>query len=85
MGCVCETSRKPQYIRDESKGKPLAPREQQIVQLICQAMANKEIAWELKLSEGTVRVYLSAIFKKLGIHNRTELALWALAKGQHAA
>jgi hypothetical protein len=36
---------------------------------------NKEIAWDLKLSPGTIRQYLYSIFVKLDCHNRTEVAL----------
>jgi DNA-binding NarL/FixJ family response regulator len=63
-------------------GKPLSPREKQIVRLVCVAKLNKEIAYELCLSEGTVKVYLSVIFKKLRIQNRTQLAMWAIAHEQ---
>jgi DNA-binding NarL/FixJ family response regulator len=51
-------------------------REQQIVQLIQQAKSNKEIAFDLHLSEGTVKEYIRNIFRKLTVRNRTELALW---------
>ena len=40
--------------------------------------ANKEIADTLKLSEGTVRNYLSSILNKLGLRDRTQLAIWAV-------
>jgi len=63
----------PKYV-----GKALGPREKQIVGLVCQAKANKEIAFDLHLSEGTIKVYLASIFKKLGVQNRTQLALWAI-------
>ncbi len=43
--------------------------------LIREAKANKEIAYELCLAEGTVKEYLHRIFRKLGVTNRTELAL----------
>lgn len=55
--------------------RDLSFRERQIVALIRQAKANKEIAYELCLTEGTVKDYLHTIFKKLGVRNRTELAL----------
>jgi two-component system nitrate/nitrite response regulator NarP len=63
----------------------LTTREKQIVALVRQAMANKEIAWQLHLTEGTVKEYLSVIFKKLGIQNRTGLALWAIDNERNAA
>ena len=55
---------------------PLTFREKQIVSHIRQAKSNKQIAWELKLTEGTVKEYLYHIFKKLNVSNRTELALF---------
>ena len=76
---VCDACRKPRPVQTDYTGKPLTAREKQIVGLVRRAMANKEIAWTLHLSEGTVKEYLSVIFKKLGIQNRTELALWAMA------
>ena len=54
----------------------LSSRERQIVNLIQQAKSNKEIAHELCLTVGTVKEYLYHIFRKLGVGNRTELALW---------
>jgi two-component system, NarL family, nitrate/nitrite response regulator NarL len=55
----------------------LSHREQQLVDLVSEAKLNKEIAYELRLAEGTVREYLSRLFRKLGVKNRTALALWA--------
>ena len=50
-------------------------RETQVVALVRQAKANKEIAYELSLTEGTVKEYLARIYRKLQVRNRTELAL----------
>ena len=55
--------------------RELSFREKQIVGLVRQAKANKEIAYELCLTEGTVKDYLHNIFQKLSVRNRTELAL----------
>lgn len=55
----------------------LAPRERQIASLVARGMRNREIAEEIGMTEGTVKVYLHAIYQKLGIDNRTELALLA--------
>jgi DNA-binding NarL/FixJ family response regulator len=82
---ICDACRKPRCIRNDYSGKPLTAREKQIVALVRQAMANKEIAWELHLSEGTVKEYLCVIFKKLSVQNRTELALWAITNERNAA
>lgn len=56
---------------------PLAPRERQIAAKVGRGLRNREIAEALAMSEGTVKVYLHAIYQKLGIKNRTELALIA--------
>lgn len=59
----------------------LSPRERQLVNLVAQGMRNREIATELGITEGTVKVYLHAIFGKLGVANRTELAIRAAEGG----
>jgi two-component system nitrate/nitrite response regulator NarL len=56
----------------------LSFRERQIVDLICKGKLNKEIAYELHLTEGTVKEYLNRIFRKMGATNRTELAVLAI-------
>jgi DNA-binding NarL/FixJ family response regulator len=48
-----------------------------IVHKIAEAKSNKVIAYEMKLSIGTVKEYLHRIFVKLHFTNRTEVALWA--------
>jgi two-component system nitrate/nitrite response regulator NarP len=53
----------------------LTPRENAIARLIAKGMRNKEVASELELTEGTVKVWLHRIYEKLGVNNRTELAL----------
>ena len=56
----------------------LTRREGQLVGLISQGLKNKELAYNLGVTEGTVKVYLSKLFKKLGVNDRFELALYAL-------
>ena len=60
----------------------LAPRERQIAAHVGRGLRNKEIADALAMSEGTVKVYLHTIYQKLGIKNRTELALIAHKAGE---
>ncbi len=55
----------------------LAPRERAISRLVGAGLRNRDIADELGLSEGTVKVCLHRIFEKLDISNRTELAMLA--------
>jgi len=61
-----------------SSGRPtLAPRERQLVRFVRQGLRNREIAHQLGVTEGTVKVYLHAVFDKLGVRNRTALAIRA--------
>lgn len=59
----------------------LTQRERKLVMLVARGMRNREIAAELGITEGTVKVYLHAIFDKLGVANRTELAIRAAEVG----
>jgi DNA-binding NarL/FixJ family response regulator len=56
----------------------LSKRESNLLTLIAQGLKNKEIATALDLSEGTVRIYLSHLYQKVGAKDRYELALFAL-------
>lgn len=57
----------------------LNPRERRIARLVARGMRNRDIGTELNIGEGTVKVYLHAMYQKLGIENRTELALLAIS------
>ena len=53
----------------------LSPREKTIAELVSRGLRNREIAMQLSLTEGTVKVYLHRIYERLGVASRTELAL----------
>lgn len=55
----------------------LTPRQGQIVSLVAQGFKNKEIAFSMGITEGTVKVYLYKLFRKLGINDRLDMALYA--------
>lgn len=59
----------------------LSEREKDVLKLLAQGFTNAEIAEKLFLSEGTVRNYVSAIFTKLGVADRTQAAIIALRHG----
>ncbi len=59
----------------------LTAREFDILKLIASGRSNKEIALALSLTEGTVKGYVSAIFDKLGVADRTQAALYAVEHG----
>ena len=61
-----------------SKRVKLTHREAQLVTLLAQGLKNKEIGNVLNISDGTVKVYLSRLFQKVGVKDRFELALFGL-------
>lgn len=66
---------------DKEAVKDISRSEWQIIQTVGSGMPNKEIAQELSLSQGTVRNSISNILFKLGLRNRTQLAIWAVQTG----
>ena len=59
----------------------LTTRELEIVRLVAKGRRNKEIARELAITEGTVKLHLHNIYEKTGADCRIALTLWAQAKG----
>ncbi|MFM6188820.1 MAG: response regulator transcription factor [Planktothrix sp.] len=56
----------------------LTPTELRVVQLVAQGLANRDIARIMKVSQRTIESHVSNMLGKTGLHNRTELARWAL-------
>jgi DNA-binding NarL/FixJ family response regulator len=65
----------------ESQVSLLTLRQIEVLSRVCQGKANKQIATELGLSEKTVKAHVTAIFKVLGVANRTQAALAARSVG----
>src|SRR5881227_295358 len=59
----------------------LTAREREVLVLVAQGKANKEIAGDLVISERTARTHVSNILAKLGLSSRTQAALWAVREG----
>jgi DNA-binding NarL/FixJ family response regulator len=66
---------------DEKQSQELKENEWEIIVQVGRGLSNKEIASALNLSEGTVRNNLSHILSKLGLRDRTQLAIWAVQTG----
>lgn len=81
---VCINCKAPPKARGDGS-KELTPREIQIVGLVSEGKANKEIAGTLHLAEGSIKEYVNRIFRKVSVSNRTELALWCLAQRAEAS
>jgi DNA-binding NarL/FixJ family response regulator len=63
--------------RRDDPGSALSAREREVLQLIGEGLANKQIARSLGISEQTVKVHLGNIFRRIGVRDRTSAALWA--------
>ena len=66
---------------DEASAADLNDNERKIIKAVGHGMSNREISGKLYLSEGTVRNYISNILLKLGLRDRTQLAIWAVQNG----
>jgi DNA-binding NarL/FixJ family response regulator len=66
---------------DDTLLDTLTERETDVLRCIARGLSNKEIAADLHLSVGTVKGYVSAIFGKLGVADRTQAALYAARQG----
>ncbi len=64
-----------------SRPEELTARELEVLRLLAEGRANKEIAAALSLSERTARTHVSSILAKLGLNSRTQAALWAVREG----
>jgi len=62
----------------------LTPREGEILGLLAEGQSNKVIARNLGISDGTVKLHVKAILRKLGVHSRVEAAVMAVERGQRA-
>lgn len=59
----------------------LTARERDVLGLICEGLADKEIAARLKLAPNTVRNHVSKVYSKLDVHSRSEAIVWARERG----
>lgn len=66
---------------DTALASTLSAREHEVLRLLADGLSNADIAKELFLSEGTVRNYVSSLFIKLGVSDRTQAAVVALKHG----
>jgi len=63
--------------RGRSAGADLTTREREVLELVRQGLANKQIARRLGISERTVKAHLTSVFSAIGVTDRTGAALWA--------
>ncbi|MCK4778490.1 MAG: response regulator transcription factor [Actinomycetia bacterium] len=75
------TSMKTNLERDKIGFDDLTSREHQILKIIAEGKANKEIAYELNVSEKTIKNHITNIFRKMQVNARTEAAVKAIKLG----
>lgn len=73
-----------QEIAIHAAEEPLSQRELAILELVAAGKANKTIAWELNVSDETVKAHLRNVFSKLGVNDRTQAVTTALKRGMIA-
>ena len=67
-------------VSDEAKAASaglasLTPQQFRVLTMVCDGLLNKQIAFELNVSEATIKAHVTAIFRKLGVRTRTQAAL----------
>lgn len=77
-GRICSHCKKPTPTHRAKPCAHLTNREKQLIALVATGKANKLIAYDLHLTEGTVKVYMNRLFLKVGVENRVQLAVWYL-------
>ncbi len=66
---------------ERPKSKVLTNRQFEVLSLIAQGMSNKQIAYELGVSEATVKLHINAMLRSLGVNNRTQAVITAQKMG----
>ncbi|MCU1424967.1 MAG: two component transcriptional regulator, LuxR family [Microbacteriaceae bacterium] len=59
------------------RADPLSPREREVLLLVTNGMANKQIARALGITERTVKAHLGSVYRHIGVADRTSAAMWA--------
>lgn len=60
---------------DKETGDGLTPRQREVTSMMMKGFSNKKIALEMGITEATIKMHVSSIFKKLDVQNRTEAAI----------
>jgi DNA-binding NarL/FixJ family response regulator len=67
--------------RAASAAETLSEREREVLSMVAQGLPNKVIARRLEISEKTVKAHLTSVFRRIGVTDRTQAALWAERHG----
>jgi len=78
---VMRKSKRVELVSGEELPEPLTARETEVLQMIAQGLANKQVALALAISEHTVKFHLSSLYAKLNVSSRTEAIRAGLSLG----
>ena len=67
--------------RAAAPAEGLSDREREVLLMVVEGLANKQIAQRLSISEKTVKAHLTSVFRQIGVTDRTQAALWAERSG----
>ena len=70
----------PETLEDQP-AEPLSDREREVLDLLAEGLSNKLVAYQLKISEHTVKTHVQSIFAKLDVSSRTEAVSKAIRRG----
>lgn len=76
---VSQNAPEPSRPNGSTNDARLTVRQKEVLELVAAGKSNKQIAWALGISEGTVKVHVNAAFRALGVHNRVNAATTLLA------
>lgn len=68
-------------LEGKGRGKTLTNRQSQVLELVAQGMSNKQIAYEMGVSEATVKLHINALLRSIGATNRTQAVVTAQKMG----
>jgi DNA-binding NarL/FixJ family response regulator len=67
--------------RATAPAESLSEREREVLLMVVDGLSNKQIAQRLAISEKTVKAHLTSVFRRIGVTDRTQAALWAERNG----
>lgn len=69
------------HVAQADPAQAITPRQREVLYCLAEGKPTKRICEELRMSEGTVKVHIGAIFRAMRVHNRTQATLVALRDG----
>jgi len=73
---LCQQLKPLSVVKQPTSRKGITPREQEVLGLVAKGASNREIAGMLHIAEKTVKNHVSSLLSRVGVRDRTQLALW---------